>query len=524
VNTFVQRHHASVTGVLSGFDRLRFRGTLRLLARTGPFCYFLQRVGVKVQEFGRYMLETTKKLQKATEETARQADRPICFVAKPSASKEEIALGIARREKVEQGLVCVLKCVEPCWGYGVRSFGQPVIQSTMRKCLHYYHYFIDPDWGLMHVRLQSWMPFGIHVCVNGREWLARQMHRQGLRYVQADNCFTRLADPVRAQEIMDGMLQTDWAGFLEALAHRVNPVHQEIFATYPQAYYWTLEQSEWATDLMFKNRLALARVYPDLLHHGMLALGGTDVLRFLGHGVQEGWPHRWFKGQVSTDLRTWVEGTRIKHRVNDNHIKMYDKQGSVLRIETTINQPRNMKVYRPKEGDPQGKKAWRGMRKGVADVWRRGQVCQAANDRYLKALATVHHPARLGPLLEPLCQPVTWSNGKSQARPQRARGLNPLAAPDVALLTAVNRGDFTITGFRNRDLRALLYGSQEPDKTIARRQAAAITRKLRLLRAHGLIRKIPKTHRYLINDNARVAITALLHARQASAAKLAAVA
>ena len=196
---------------------------------------------------------------------------------------------------------------------------------------------------------------------------------------------------------------------------------------------------------------------------------------------------------------------------------MYDKQGSVLRVETTINDARDLKVFRPKEGDEGGVKEWRSMRKGIADLHRRAEVSQAANERYLESLAQVAATTPLGELTAPLCRPVRWK-GKT------VRALNPLAAPDATLLEAVNHGEFAINGFRNRDLRALLYGEPAATPLEERRRSAKVTRQLRMLRAHGLIRKVPKTHRYVLSDDGQAVITAILAALQANSATLTSVA
>ncbi len=145
----------------------------------------------------------------------------------------------------------------------------------------------------------------------------------------------------------------------------------------------------------------------------------------------------------------------------------------------------------------------------------RAEISQAANTRYIEALATVDDSRSLAELTQAVCQPVTWQG-------KRARALNPLAAEDARLLEAVNRGEFAINGFRNRDLRGLLFPKQPTNEAEQRRQSAAVTRKLRLLRAHGLIHKVPKTHRYQLSPHGRDVINALLAACQASIAKLAA--
>ena len=189
-------------------------------------------------------------------------------------------------------------------------------------------------------------------------------------------------------------------------------------------------------------------------------------------------------------------------------------QGSVLRVETTLNNVREVKVYRPKEGDPSGPQSWRHLRRGVADIHRRAAVCQAAKERYLESPAAVEESTPLGELAQTVCRPLRWKG-------RRARALNPLSGEDATLLPAVNRGEFAVHGFRNRDLRALLYPSATSDPKQARRPSAAITRKLRLLRAPGLIRQVPHTHRYTLSPKGRTILHALLAARAADTAKLA---
>jgi hypothetical protein len=521
MNTFLQRHQSSVTGMLSGFDRLRFRGTLRMLAHQGGFASFLRIIQVKLKDFGQWVQQMTGLVREATEQIAQAAGRPVIFLSSPSVCKEDVAREIARRDGIQRGLICVLSCVEPCFSYSVRKWGSPELKGGTRKCLHYYHYLMDPTFGFMNVRVQSWMPMTIHVCINGREWLGRRMEEAGLGYRRADNCFTALEDTRAASRLFDRFLRINWPLELNRLSAAAHPARQRILSEFRQDYYWSVQESEWASDVMFKDAAALAQVYPHLIRHGMLSLGSRDVLRFLGRKVTEGGKFNpKLTAEVSTDLRERIEGVRIKHRVATNSIKMYDKQGSVLRVETTINQPRDMKVYRPKEGDEGGEKAWRYLRRGVADLWRRGELCQAANERYLDAMAAVKQPAPLGELTERLCRAVHWRAGKS--RRQRVRGLNPLGREDATLLEFVSRGEFTLSGFRNRDLRGLLAGPT--DARQARQHSGAVTRKLRLLRAHGLIRKVPHTHRYLVTAKGRLQIAALLTARAADTAKLAAAA
>ena len=220
-----------------------------------------------------------------------------------------------------------------------------------------------------------------------------------------------------------------------------------------------------------------------------------------------------FAGEVTSDLKHRPEGIRLKHYVAGNSVKIYDKQATVLRAETTINEPRGFKVYRTAEGDDTGLPTWRMMRKGVADMTRRVEVSQAVNDRYLDALASCEDTTPLGELTVDVCRPVTW-NGR------RARALHPWSPDDLDLLRAIGRGEFLVNGFRNADLAQALHGAPPQDITARRRQSSAVTRRIRLLRAHGLVHKRPKSHRYVVSPKGHRIISALLAAYQANTESL----
>ena len=361
----------------------------------------------------------------------------------------------------------------------------------------------------MNARIQTWFPFSIQICINGREWLARQMDEAGLGYQRRDNCFAWLENPARAQRLMDLQLRSAWPALLRDISRRLHPFHEELFAKFPIDYYWSVFQSEWATDVMFRDAAALERLYPKLVRHGLTTFLSSNVMRFLGKNIPlECTIPPAFKAEVVSDIKKRPEGVRIKHRMGASSIKLYDKQGSVLRVETTINDAAGFKVFRPVEGKDTEEKTWRPMRKGIADLNRRAEVSQAANRRYLQAMAAVENTTSLGALAENLCQPAF-------VKGRRVRALNPYSPDDMKLLSAINRGEFTIAGFRNRNLKVLLFPDTGKSKQEERRCAGAITRKLLLLRAHGLIRKVQGTHRYQLTLKGRTATTALLVASNA---------
>lgn len=557
MHSFLSKFAGVVRGVLCGLDRVFLRGTLRGVAYTKGLQSFLWANRTPFKDFGDYSQQVTAQLHDASLRQAQQLGREIRYLNSNQCRKEDIAREIAARDHIKEGLICVLRSVDPCMSFQVTKNpqkGKLELHYRRRKCLHLYHYQIHPVFGFMHARIQTWFPFHVYVCINGREWLARQLDQARLRYVRRDNTFTWLEDIAQAQALFDQQLQAEWPTLLDGLAAALNPAHADIFAKVPLRYYWSVDESEWASDVMFCSRAALEKVYPQLLRYAVLTFGTADVLRFFGQPVPctGKVPHR-CRHEVSTNVRERVEGVRLKHWFNNNSLKLYDK-GSVLRAECMLRQPRYFQVYRATEGNPEGPRDWRPLRHGIADLQGRAEVCQAANERYLEALAAVHLTVPLRELAEPLCRPTadrtrqapatlptalgpeplpagTSAVATAQApaaaepssrtaRPRRVRALNPLADEDARLLEVVSRHEFLIRGLRNRDVRTLLFGDQPVTATEQRQRSAAVTRKLRLLRAHGLLDKVPHTHRYLVNEQGRKAITALLAARNASTEQL----
>jgi hypothetical protein len=385
MKSFIQRFGGKILGVLHGFDRVRFRGTKRFLANVKGMVNFLWQERVLLKDFKGYASAITERVRQAGEEVAVRQGRPVEYFASSKTDKDAWARATAQRDGIRQGLIGVVKCVEPCWSFEIhrdREKKQIDLRGFEGKCLHYYHYFQDPELGLLHVRLQTWFPFTMHICLNGREWLARQMDKVGLAYQQRDNCFVWIKDWERAQQLADEQLRSDWPALLERLAHQANPALGPVFAHNPVPYYWSMDETEWASDVAFRSAADLAALSPRLYRHSMLSMSCSDVMRFLGKRLNAaGNPQGHFIGEVVSDLKQRPEGLRAKHRINRNWIKMYDKQGSVLRVETVINDPADMKAFRPKEGDEQGEKSWRKLRKGVADAHRRAEISQAANER-----------------------------------------------------------------------------------------------------------------------------------------------
>lgn len=508
---FIHKFKDKITGVLSGFDRFIIRGTLLPLVSKGGMYNFLSRNNVLLKNFKRFVQQSTEQLKAASVRQAEKTGRPIEYLSSSRTKKEDFARAIEERDGVEGGLICIMKALENSLSFDVVGNRETHLLELIRrprKCLHFYHYFRHPIFGFMSGRIETWFPFGIQIWINGREWLANRMEKgRVMGYERYENCFTWLEDVQRAQRLMDGFIQLPWIRELERIARMLNPAHDAIFKNQPMGYYWSIHQSEWATDIMFAKPSDLAAIYPALVRHAMTNLSTWTILRYLGKKNPRG-----FQGEVTTKLKERPEGVCIRHSVDKNSQKMYDKGGSVLRIENTLNNPGAFKVFRAatptgKASGERSKPAWRPLRKGFADIRRRIEVSGKCNERYLDALALADTDTPVWEVVKTICRPA-------QINGRRIRAMRPWSVDDRDLLKAVGRGEYTVNGFRNRHLQAHLYKSEPRSQKEQKRRSAQVSRKLRMLRAHGLIHRINKTNRYQLTKRGREMVSAVLTTQQ----------
>jgi len=489
---FLKRHEDRIDCIISGFDRMLFRGNISSICHVEGMLRFLSSQKVLLKDFEAFAQKITQRVVEQAQQIARDAGRVYHYEPSPKTDKEKLARGFAEQGQVREGLVCVIACVEPCRSFRLerdRANKRLNLKPADRQCLHFYFYYIHPEFGWMHVRLQSWLPLTIQVCINGREFLATRLLSERIDFEQRDNCFTFLADPERAQGCLDKLVQARWAEILSPFAEQVNPWLDEASDPRLHAYYWTVRQVEWATDVLFRDRQDVERLYPHLVRHAIEAFDTPNVLRFLGKRATCR-----FNGEVRSEMARREEGVRVRHWVEENSIKMYDKAALILRIEVTLNSPKRFLVRRSCMRKGQTVTAWYPMRKGVVDLRRMAELSQGANERYLDALAVVGDPVSSHHILDPVSRRVHVED-----RPFRA--LRPISPEDAALFQAVLAGQHAIQGFRNRDLQPLFSsGPLTPQEQ--RRLSARVGRLISLLRAHGLVYRVRKTNYYRITRRA----------------------
>jgi len=498
LSRFVTKFTSLIVAVLSCFDRVIFKGHLPI--SNGPALEgFVDHV-LKIRrcEFMKFAEQQSEALVAHAQRLAEQAGVAYQFL-KGFHRKDKLVDDILRqRPDLVEGLVCVFCCMECCPSFRlVSGEGRPRLVSARRQQRVLYFYFLDPQLGLIYVRLTTWFPFTIQVYVNGHSWLAQEMLNRRLGFNLQDNAFTALDDPEATQELADSFVKLNWTKILDRLARQVNPLMLQRWFR-GLCYYWVVDQAEYATDLIFTSREALAGLYPRLLDHAAVNFSAQDILMFLGRRF-----HPRFDGEVLNDCQKGrYPGARIKHRVKNNWLKMYDKFGWVLRIETVINNPREFRVRRLRTRDGRREMVWCPMNKGVSNLYRYRELALASNRRYLDALAVVDDPKPAYSQVEELTEPVVVS-GRSHA------GFNPASTGDVRLFRAVLAGENLLHGFRNADIRTALYGSTD-DAAESRRHSHAVGRMLKRLHVRGLLAKVPHSHRWQVSKKGHQVLGAVV--------------
>lgn len=480
---FLTKHQEKITGVISVFDRIILKGYL-------PFSYpdsaeqFFSRNNMLLKDFKTFTMTQTDTLKKHAIQFADKAGRPYEYI-REHIRKEEYVRSIAKRDNVTQGLVCVLAVNEENHTFALRyGKDRPHLQRCSPRCLTLYFYFLDRHFGFMHVRLSTWLPFNIQIYLNGHEWLARQLAAKTIGYKQMENAFVSIDDTSAAQSIAERMPTVSWESILHAFARRVNPLLKTILAG--MEYYWVIDQAEYATDVMCSDHAWLDELYTKWQKHAAVCFQADDIMSFMGRKL-----HGSFNSTIVTDIKYRPKVTRIKHVVRGNWIKMYNKHGIVLRVETVINRPQEFRTFRLGRGKKGG--SYVPLRKCITNLARYAHIGLRTNKAYLQALASVDDPTTAYRELYRVCEPATL--GKRGVRP-----LNPLRKNDSCLFEAVVRGEHHLHGFKASEVALLLGIRYSRDPHERKRQCAKVNRKLRLLRGHGLIARCSRSKRYRVTD------------------------
>jgi len=375
-------------------------------------------------------------------------------------------------------LVHIFGAMEACSSYRPwhdKVNGKTYLKPDSSKCLTYYFYFLDEQLGLCYLRVPTWCPFRLQFYFNGHNWLANQLKQHGIPYTMLDNAFVQIADYAVANQLANAFDMDILHQRLDEFAQRYCPVVSDLKLT----YYWSIMQAEYATDLVFKNRNTLPAFYPHLLETLTHAVKPADIATFLGRKLNGN-----YQGEMGNRFnQRWI-GTRLKHQMGPVSIKMYDKFNLILRLETTVNKVSFFKQYRQvHQRDGSSRMRWAPMKKTLHSLPALREVLAAANQRYLQFISSIATP-EVG--LEKLHQ---LAETKTQNQ-HRHKGFNLFSEEDTCLFRTLLQGEFFISGFTNQQLRTYLS-----DKS-----ASQVTRLLKRLRVHGVIKKVGKRYKYYLTD------------------------
>ena len=500
MNTILEQFKDKINGTFSFFDRMIIKGHIRQFFSPSGKRFFLSEHGILLKDFSAYANKVTDDIVSHVENMAVSEGRPLVYLTSDKTSKEQTALHLLEKNPTEEGLICILSVVEYCQTLQPRKHdnGLLSLDTVSRKCKYYYFYFLDKNFGFMHVKLQTWFPFLIQVYINGREMMKHVFDKNDISYQMYDNSFFRISDVAKAQELADKFDSKSLCRQLDLFAHKVNPYLDTVERTFHQGYLWCVDQCEYATDVMFKSREALEDIYPSLVGHAFYDFRCTDIFSFLGRKLDTK-----FQGEAVSDYRKRPEGWRIKFKMKSNSIKMYDKFSS-LRIEMTINDPGEFKVYKDVNHlDGTTSKRWVPMGKSISNLYRYAEVSKAANRRFLDSLRNIVPQKSIEKEINDICEHRTLK-GKTYS------GYNVWSKNTFLLFETISGGEYLIRGFTNRDIRHSIY-TMDQDSVRAR---GKISRELSKLRAYGLIRKIPHSRRYLVSNKGRRVIGALIETKR----------
>jgi hypothetical protein len=484
--SLTERYGGRIAGVLSCYDRIVITGTVPVICYAEGMTRFLHSRGIRIFDYPQFAQTLRDRVRDVAASLAETADITIEHIAKSHVRKEEVVARVLAQRGDHPGLVHIISAMEACDSYRPwhdKASGKTFVRPDSGKCLHYYFYFMDADLGLIYLRVPTWCPFRLQFYCNGHSWLARQLAAEGIDYTMADNAFVRIADWQRAQTLADALSPDLLHRTLDGYAAQCCPV-SDVFG---QTYHWSLMQVEYATDLAFRSTTTLGPLYEQLVRQSVLSVKAEQVASFLGRHVT---PQ--LAQEIGSQFSTRIEGTCIKHRFGKSSIKMYDKCGIVLRIETTANDVSFFKHHRKvehRDGLPTRELA--PVKKSIYSLIDLRGILLGCNRRYLSHLSALDDFSAGVRALDRLTRP-------RKVEDKTVKGINFFEPGESALLRALQNPRVNISGIRRGDLL--------PDLDMF--SPNRLSRQLRRLLDLGAIKRVTGTYRYYLTKAGRAATAA----------------
>lgn len=481
-----------VSGILKCYDRIIIGGTLPELCFSEGMTSYLYKRGVKIFDYPRFAEPYREQLRENAERLAQENGIQIEFLAKSDVRKESLVNKVLKARGTHEGLVHILSAMEACPSYKPwhdKRTGKNFLKGIQGKCLHYYFYFIDAYLGLCYVRVPTWCPFRLQIYFNGHNLLKQQLEKAGIGYTMLDNAFDYIEDGSDGQSGWSKAQQLSDKLDVKTIHHRLDEFAEHfcpVYKDFGQIYHWSILQAEYATDIVFSKQSDLQAIYEDLIATAIHIVKPGNIATFLGQKLD---PR--YQGEIGNNYNIRIQGSRIKHNMGPNTIKMYDKFSKILRIETTTNKVSFFKHYRQvehKDGTSSRKMA--GLKKNIYSLPLLKESLCMANQRYLEFISAIEDKNHGRKRLEKVSQTKTSNN-------RNYKGFNFFSHQDTIILLSLLKGEFNIAGFHNKHLRQLL----------PHMNSGQISRLLKRLHVHGLLKRARNTYRYYLTKLGKEVLT-----------------
>lgn len=465
---------------LEGIDRMYLNGYVPSLQTGAGFAYFL-REQLQCRVPSTFMIAPmSKKFVAAIERFAE--DEGVDLVRfERGERKDDRAQEYLASFEGEEGILFVGKAQEKASVFRTEKRVDPagikypwLVRSTA-MVNHYYFYIVDRDFGPLFIKFCSYFPYAVKLCLNGNEWLKRQLDKRGIRYEPLDNGILSCKDPKRVQRIADSLdevkIEAVFRKWLRRLPHPFSAKHRA--AGY--LYRLSILQSEFSLTQVLDRPLNGRCFFEEVIRENLDIGRPSHVQLIFDRKVTRRTPGR-FRTRILTD--GVVPSLHVDYKASK--IKQYHKQNRALRTETTINDTYDFQIGR-----------------SLSNLSALRKIGFDANRRLLRA-QSLSHDCLIGERRFQSVSEAVVVDG------QRASGLRFGDRRVLALMQALAVFSLESSNFRHRQLRervAQLLGV-DPESY----GPGQMTHDLRRLRLHGLIQRIPHTHRYRMTQTGAVAV------------------
>lgn len=477
----------NISGVLQCYDRLNINATAGTFGYAEGMTNFFYSNSFKIFDFHDVFTRVTENIIKNAEKIATDNNLKIEYIRKTKAfRKDDIIAEIVKKRGTHEGMVHIFSQQENYDTYSPwydKTTKKSYFKNDTGKGLVYYFYFIDRLLGLCFMKVPTKAPFKCMFYYNGHNWLEQMLIKKSIPFQKKENAFISIGDFEAAQKICDSIRIPDIHQALNILVKRFCPLPEE----WNLSFNFTISQVEYALDIAFKNKDILKHLYENIVKTAMHTITPENIANFLGKRFSN-----LFEGESGTRYNRRILGTRIKHQMGEISVKIYDKFGSVLRIEVTCLDVSKINIFRDvQKRDGTIEKKVAPAPKSIHSLYPLMSAFKNIIKRYLEYISSFDDPSDGIKKLDSVTDDVIENQRKY-------KGFNFFSKSDESILLSIADAKYSIHGLSNKELR----------KKLVSKTSGQISRILKRLSLHGLIKKVRKTYRYHLTSLAKQVLIA----------------